>query len=190
MALGEFFKRIPFKKIFKALLFTLGLFLFLAAGYFGAYFGKDYWERLEGPNIIVSPAHVYRKETYLLGLRYPLDWQVAEIKPSFVIFSPKVAEGEKQPREYISLLVSGNAGRAKTACEKDPTVCTLVVNNITGDLTSTPDEEIAFFSKEKNDFTLTLHKYGEQDFGKIFEEMVKSLRFVAAPQTAEGTGGE
>src|SRR3990172_1762137 len=189
MALGEFFKRIPFKKIFRGLLFTLGLFLFLAAGYFGAYFGKDYWERLEGPNIIVPTAQVYRNETYLLGLRYPLDWQVAEVKPSFVIFSPKVGEGETAPREYIDLKVSSNVGRTKTACEKDQTKCTLVVNEIFGDLTSTPEGEIAFFSKEKNDFTLTLHKYGEQDFGKIFEEMLKSLRFVSAAQTAqEGAG--
>ena len=185
----NFGKRIPFRKIFLTLLFLFGLLLFLAAGYFGAYYGKSYLERLQGPNIIPPTAQVYRNETYLLGLRYPLDWQVTEVKPSFVIFSPKVAEGEKAPREYIDLKVSSNVGRTKTACEKDQTKCTLVVNEIFGDLTSTPEGEIAFFSKEKNDFTLTLHKYGEQDFGKIFEEMLKSLRFVSAAQTAqEGAG--
>ncbi|MEX1061584.1 MAG: hypothetical protein WEC39_00495 [Patescibacteria group bacterium] len=185
MAFKDYWRRIPWKKIGFGLLFSLGLLFFLSLGYLGAHYGKSYWERLGGPNIIPPTAQVYRNDTYLLGLRYPLNWQVVEVKPSFVIFSPKVAEGEKQPREYISLAVSPNASRPKSACEKDPKVCTLVVNNIAGDLISTPDAEIASFSQEKSDFTLTFHKYGEQDFGKIFEEMVKSLRFVSAPQTAE-----
>jgi len=56
-------------------------------------------------------------------------------------------------------------------------------NGIFGDRSSTPEQEVIFFSKDGNDFILTWFEYGEVDYASIFEEMGKSLRFTTPENT-------
>jgi len=179
--------KIPFRKIGRGLLFVLATVLLGGAGYAGAYFVDDYLGR-ETVEYQKSNSQVYKSEVYNLGMRYPLDWEVEEIKPTLVVFTPVVEEGSAQPKEHLSLRVASNAARGATACETDQTACSFHANGIFGERITTPDEESVFFSKNGEDFTLTLHKYGENDFSDVFDNVIESLRFTSAAEEGDDQG--
>ncbi len=148
-----------------------------------------------------SDQRVYKNELYGLGLRYPKDWEAEEVTASLITFTPPAASTEgagegstdQEPatpaREYISLTVSSNALRGKTACEEDQAQCSFYANGIYGARTSTPETESIFFSRGTNDFLFSLFRYecsDEEwtDYITIFEEMADSLRFTDDAGTA------
>ncbi|NIT03739.1 hypothetical protein GTO10_02285 [Candidatus Saccharibacteria bacterium] len=180
-------KKFSFKKIGLIALFVVGTVAAFGVGYAASLL----WERVvtlsfeETPKISYEGWQVYKNETYGLGLRYPIDWEVQEVDSGFVVFRPKVEEGSTPPKEYVDLKVSSNENRGVTACEADQSSCSFHTNGIFGERISTPEAEIIFFSQGENDFTLSLFKYGEADFLEIFEAMGDSLRFVTL--ATEGT---
>ncbi len=187
-------RRIPWRKVGLGSLFVLATAVALATGYFAVLL----WQHYFPSSFITTPNpyenwSVYRSEAYGLGLRYPDGWEATEVSLTLVVFRPKKVGTEALPRDYIDLSVSSNAARAKTACENDRSACSFFANDIYGEQTITPDGEMIFFSRDGNDFGLTLYKYGEADlastaeggaskygeadYASIFEEMGKSLRF-------------
>ena len=165
------------------------LILATAAVFAAGYLAVILWQRyfpgsfLAGPNPYENWL-VYRSENYGLGLRYPDNWEATEVSASFVTFHQKPQqEGEVLPKDYVSLAVASNAKRGKTACETDQSACSFHANGIFGDRSSTPKQEVIFFSKDGNDFILTWFEYGEVDYASIFEEMGKSLRFTTPENT-------
>lgn len=182
--------KIPFRKIGQVLLFLLATALLGGAGYMGVSLAQEYLGR-EAVEYQKANSQVYKSETYHLGMRYPLDWEVEEVKPTLAIFTPAVEEGEAKPREYLSLKVSAAGKRGPTGCEKDQAACSFHANGIFGDRISTPDEETVFFSKNGSDFTITLHRYSaEVDFLPVFEGLTESLRFTSAAEAGEDGEGE
>lgn len=177
-------RKIPWRKLGLGLLFLLATAAVFAAGALAVPLLQRY---LPGSFLLGPDPYenwlVYRSETYGLGLRYPVNWEAEEVKPSFVVFHQKPAqEGGALPKDYLSLAVASNAARGQTVCEKDQSKCSFYANGIYGERITTPESEIIFFAKGENDFTLTWHKYGEADFTEIFTEMGKSLRFVTESQ--------
>ena len=178
-------RRITWRRVGLSFLFILATAVVFAAGYLAVILLQKYFpgSSLASPNPYENWL-VYRSETYGLGLRYPDNWEAAEVKTSFVTFHQKAQqEGEVLPKDYVSLAVASNANRGKTACEKDQSACSFYANGIYGDHIVTPESETIFFANGKNDFTLTWNKYGEADHTAIFEEMGKSLRFVTTEST-------
>lgn len=175
---------INWRKIGLGFLFFLATVAALALGYLAVFLWQYYFPGsfLTGPNPYEN-WQVYRSETYLLGLRYPENWEITEVSKDLMVFRPVAVEGQTSPKDYVSLRVSSNKNRAQTACEKDQSACSFLVNDIYGERILTPESETIFFSKGKNDFSLTWSKYGEADFAAIFEEMGKSLRFTAPENT-------
>ncbi len=165
-------------------LFLAASALAFALGYFGVWAWQRYFPAALGPIVnLYEDWQVYKSETYALGLRYPEGWEALEVNPAFVIFRVKAKEGEAVLKDYVSLTISSNATRGKTACEDDRSKCSFSANDIFGERFSSPEEEVIFFSKDTNDFTLKWHRYGEVDFAEFFEEMGKSLRFTTLEQS-------
>lgn len=176
--------KITWRRVGLSFLFILATAAAFAGGYFGVWAGQYYFPKsfLTGPNPYENWL-VYRIETYSLGLRYPDNWEAAEVNSSFITFQPKPQqEGEVLPKDYLSLSAASNAQRGRTACEEDQAACSFYANGIYGERITTPESEIIFFAKGENDFTLTWSKYGEADYATIFKEMGKSLRFTTSEQ--------
>ena len=173
-------REFPWRRIGLGLLFVLVTVVVFSLGYLVVLLWQDYFS-----NSPVSPNpyenwSVYRSGTYGLGLRYPVGWEVTGASSSLIVFQLKKEAGTAvSPRDYVDLSVSPTGKRTKNACEKDQTACSFYANGIFGERILTPESEAIFFSQGKNDFTLTLHKYGDADFSSIFDEMGKSLRFVS-----------
>lgn len=177
-------RRINWRKVGLGSIFTLAT----ATAFAGGYFGVWAWQYnfpgsfLTGPNPYENWL-VYRSETYGLGLRYPDNWEATEVKPSYVVFRQKAqTEGEVLPKDYLNLTVASNAKRGKTACEENKSKCSFYANGIYGDRSSTPNQEVIFFSQDGKDFTLIWNKYGVVDYAVIFEDIGKSLRFTTPEQ--------
>jgi len=174
-------RKITWRKVGRAFLFILASVLVFLAGYLAMVL----WQRYVPGSFLTGPSPyenwlVYRSENYDLGLRYPDNWEATEVNASLVTFQPKPQqEGEVLPKDYLGLTISPSGSRTETACEKEETECSFHANGIFGDRSSTPEQEVIFFSKAGNDFTLTWYKYGEADYAPVFEEMGKSLRFTA-----------
>ena len=173
-------RRVTWRRAGLALLFILATAVVFSAGYLAVVLWQRYVPAsfLAGPNPYENWL-VYRSETHGLGPRYPDNWEATEANTSLITFQPKAQqEGEILPKDYVSLSVSSNAARGKTACESDQSACSFFANDIYGERITTPEKEIIFFAKGENDFTLAWNKYGEADYAVIFEEMGKSLRFI------------
>lgn len=188
--LGEKIREIPWRKIGLG----LGLLTLVALFFLGGYLLMNWY--LQGRSGTDSKSEyadwqAYSNEAYGFGLRYPEDWEVTEANPTFIIFEPGAGEEEEmgeaggteeEVKEYVSLVVASNDGRAKTACEEDQSQCSFHANGIFGDRTSTPEMEIVFFSHGESDFSLTLFRYDSSDeawagYKALFEEMATSFRF-------------
>ncbi len=194
-------RRVSWRKVGGFLLFFFGTILAVAVGYLAVFLWQYYFPSsfLVGPDPYAN-WQVYRNETYLLGLRYPDDWESIEVKEGLVVFRPKAGENQEVPKDYISLQVFPTAGREQTACEKDLQACSFLANGIYGEKILTPESETVRFAKEGNDFFLTWFKYGGAaksgepgsdsptgggaSFATVFEEMGKSLRFIT-PETPD-----
>jgi hypothetical protein len=182
MGLKEKLRSLPFRKIGKAIAI-----LFLAGALFvGGYFAVSwyFWMEQSSPvERLYGEQAVYKSASYGFGVRYPESWQVTEVKPRIILFSPGEEEG-KTPRDYISLVVSSNKGRPKTACEKKLSKCSFYAGGIVGEKSTSPEEEIVSFAYGDKDFTITLHKYSSSlekvaQYQAIFEELAESFRFTS-----------
>ena len=81
-------RKITWRRVGLSFLFILATAVVFAAGYLAVILLQKYFpgSSLASPNPYENWL-VYRSETYGLGLRYPDNWEAAEVKTSFATFA-------------------------------------------------------------------------------------------------------
>uniref|UniRef100_A0A831Z0P3 Uncharacterized protein n=1 Tax=candidate division WWE3 bacterium TaxID=2053526 RepID=A0A831Z0P3_UNCKA len=175
--------RFPWRKVGRGILFLVLSVGAFSLGYFGVWAWQSYFPPRLGDSEPPADWQVFKSEPYLLGFRYPADWEAQTVSASFVVLRPRALEGVTLPKDYISFFIAPTGSRAQTPCENDQAACSFYANGIFGDRFSSPEEETIFFAQAGNDFTLKWHRYGEADFTEVFNEISASFRFTTPEKT-------
>jgi hypothetical protein len=179
------------RQILQNILLVAGVVLLMAIAAVGGYFAVDsYLAHASGPRSSEQEQdeygdwQVYQNESHHFEIRYPINWEVKEIKAGRIRFRfQREAADEKPPKDYIFVRVTSSKGRSKNACEKNYEKCSFYANGIFGERSVTPETDEIFFGHGKKDFTLTLCKFDSDEetigsYVEIFEKLAGSFKFL------------